>query len=72
MDFYERKRKGERIKSYQEAAQELAYRVSRTDDPAAKPAAEVADRAMKRADARAFAGNTHWVPGVKWNHKEVD
>lgn len=72
MYFYERKRKGERIKSYQEAAQELAYRASRTDDPAARPAAEIADRAQKRANARAFAGNTHWVPGVQWDHTKVD
>ena len=72
MDFYERRRKGERIKSYSEATQELKYRLSRTDDPSLKEVRTVADAASKRAMAREFAGNTHWVPGVRWDSNKVD
>jgi hypothetical protein len=72
MYFYERKRKGQSLKSYADEARELEYRVSRTDDPSVKSLEYVAHAAKVRADARLLAGATHYVPGKKWNHKEVD
>ena len=71
MDFYERRRKGENLRNYQEAARELAYRAARTDDPRLQVMGKVAHAAEVRAGGRELAGGTHWNR-QRWNPNEVD
>lgn len=73
MYFYERKRKGTSLHSYHDEARELEYKVSRSDDPAVvEYGTRIAHAAKVRAEGQLQAGATHWTPGQKWNHKEVD
>lgn len=72
MYWHSRAKKGQDLRSYRDDARELEYRVSRTDDPSVKQIEKIAHAAMVRADARLFAGGTHYVAGRKWNAKEVD
>ena len=72
MYFYLRNRKGEALKHYQDEARELEYRAARTDDPKLQIWGKVAHAARVRADARVFAGATHYVAGKRWDHKEID
>ncbi len=72
MYFYERKRKGERLQSYYDAARELEYKVSRSDDPEVQEhGTRIAHAAKVRAEAQMVQGGYRWAPGDKWNHKEI-
>ena len=72
MYFYERKRKGERLRNYHDEARELEYKASRTDDPAVKTVAHLAHAAKVRAEGQILNGATYWSPDKVWNHKEID
>ncbi len=72
MYFYERKRKGERLQNYHEAAQEMYEKVKRSDDPAVQEhGTRIAHAAMVRAEAQLVQGAYRWDPDRRWDHKEI-
>lgn len=71
MYFYERKRKGQSLQSYNDEARELEYRTKTTDDPSVKVLGQVAHAAKVRSEAQMLNGATHYS-GKVWNAKEID
>ena len=72
MYFYERKRRGQSLQSYNDEARELEYQVKRTDDPSVKLLGKIAHAAKVRSEAQMLNGATRWNPDKLWNHKEID
>ena len=72
MQFYMKSNKGTRLRDYKEAAQELSYRVSRSDDPRARAVEPVAHAALMRVQGRELAGGEFYNPEKRWNHREVE
>lgn len=72
MYFYERKRRGERLQTYYDAAREMEYKVNQSDDPAVREAGlRIAHAAKVRAEAQMVQGAQRWDPDKRWNHKEI-
>jgi hypothetical protein len=73
MYFYMKSKRGTSLRSYHEAAQEMEYKVNRSDDPKVlEQGNRIAHAAKVRSEAQLLAGATHWIPGKRWNADEAD
>ena len=71
--FVRTPKKGVSLRSLHEAAQNMEYHVNRSDDPKVQEqGVRIAHAAKVRAEARLLQGATHYDPGKRWDHKEID